>query len=497
MIAQWTGREQEIAIRSSLGASRGRIVRALLTESVLIASCGGALGIAVTYALRGLIVQRAGPLVAFFDLTIPWSVLMQGILLTLMTGVIAGMAPALNETRRLHLNPLNTLRTSERVRQRWRHALVVFEITVTVALLVVAMMGVDNYRRTIDPDLGFARHPLMTATVQHLDGVATPQVLDALRQVPGVASVAASTMAPFAANGVATRVSGDAAGSNAFNAQLGLISPEFFDTLGVTMRQGRAFTAQDTPQTRTAIVNETLASRLSLSGGNPIGASVWSEATAYEIVGVVTDYANDSVDKRTERPRIYLPAPVAASSDLQRVIVLIRAAGEPGPLVEVVRRTIPKAVPGHSLVNANTIDQINRVGSQEMLVGFAPLVPLITIGMLLTAAGVYGVLAFAITRRSKEFAVRIAVGASAADLVQLVAAQSSKLVAIGLVLGLGLMWGLRQLVRSAGAAGSFFDPQWRAFVVPMLILVVIGIVATWLPSRRAMRIDPAQLLRSS
>ena len=92
MIAQWTGREQEIAIRSSLGASRGRIVRALLTESALIASCGGALGIAATYALRGLIVQRAGPLVAFLDLTIPWGVLMQGILLTLMTGVVAGMA---------------------------------------------------------------------------------------------------------------------------------------------------------------------------------------------------------------------------------------------------------------------------------------------------------------------------------------------------------------------------------------------------------------------
>ena len=304
-------------------------------------------------------------------------------------------------------------------------------------------------------------------------------------------------MAPFASNGVATRVSGDAAGSNTVNAQLGLISPDFFDTLGVTMRQGRAFTAQDTPQTRTAIVNETLASRLILSGGNPIGASVWSEGTAYEIVGVVTDYANDSVIARTGRPRIYLPAPVAASSDLQRVIVLIRAAGEPGPLVEVVRRTIPKAVSGHTVVNANTLDQIHRVGSQEMLVGFAPLVPLIVIGMLLTAAGVYGVLAFAITRRSKEFAVHIAVGASAADLVRLVAAQSSKLVATGIVLGLGLMWGVRQLVRSAGGGGNVFDPQWPAFAIPMLIVVVIGIVASWLPTRRARRIDPAQLLRSS
>jgi hypothetical protein len=210
--------------RDPLGAGRRprRIVRALLTESVLIASCGGALGIAVTYALRGLIVQRAGPLVAFFDLTIPWSVLMQGILLTLMTGVIAGMAPALNETRRLHLNPLNTLRTSERVRQRWRHALVIFEITVTVALLVVATMGADNYRLAIDPDLGFARHPLMTATVQRLDGDAA----GAGRVEAGSwRRSVASTMALFAANGVATRVSVDAAGSNAFNAQLGLISP--------------------------------------------------------------------------------------------------------------------------------------------------------------------------------------------------------------------------------------------------------------------------------
>ena len=494
MIAQWTGREQEIAIRSSLGASRSRIVRALLTESVVIASCGGALGIAVTYALRGLIVRRAGPFVTFFDLTIPWNVLLQGILLTLMTGVVAGMAPALNETRRLHLNPINTLRTSERVRQRWRHALVVFEIAITVALLVVATMGVDNYRRMISPDFGFAMRPLMRATVEHLDGVATPQVLDSLRQLPGVASAAASTMAPFSGDGVAARVSSDAAGSNTFSAQLGRISPQFFDTLGVRMRQGRAFTAQDTAQTRTAIVNESLAERL--TGGNPIGTRVWSDADAYEIVGVVADYANSSISARTGQPRIYLPAPTTASSALRRVTFLIRAAGEPAPLVDVVRRAVPKAVAGHTVVSAVTLDQINEVGSQEMLIGFAPLVPLIMIGMLLTAAGVYGVLAFAITRRSKEFAVRIAVGASAANVVQLVAAQSARLVGMGLLVGLGLMWALRQFVRSAGGAGSSFDPQWRAFATPILVLVVIGALATWLPTRRARRIDPAQLLRS-
>jgi predicted lysophospholipase L1 biosynthesis ABC-type transport system permease subunit len=242
-------------------------------------------------------------------------------------------------------------------------------------------------------------------------------------------------------------------------------------------------------------VNETLASRL--IGGNPIGARVWNEATAYEIVGVVTDYANTSVNERTGQPRIYLPAPLTASREIRRVTFLIRAVGEPAPLVEVARRTIPKAAAGHTVVSVSTLTQINRVGSQEMLVGYAPLVPLITIGMLLTAAGVYGVLAFAITRRSKEFAVRIALGASAADLVRLVASQSSRLIGMGVILGLGLMGVLQQVVRSAGGAGSSFDPQWRAFAVPMLIIVVIGIVATWIPTRRARRIDPAQLLRSS
>ena len=495
MIAQWTGREHEIAIRASLGASRGRIVKALLTESVLIATCGGLLGIAVIYALLGIIVNRAGPLVAFFDLSMDWGVLFQGMLLTLMTGMVAGVAPALYETRRLDVNPLNTLRASERVRQRWRHALVVFEITVTVALLVVATMGVDNYRRQQDPDMGFSQKPLMAATVQHLDGVAIETVLDAVRQLPGVASVSASTMVPFAGNGAAKRVAADAAGSNAIGAQLGLITPGFFDTLGVPIRRGRAFSAADTAAARTAIVNETLATQL--FGGSAIGARVWSDQQAYEIVGVVADYANYPVNERSGRPRIFLPVTSTAIAELNRVIFLIRAGGDPAPLVETARRAIPAAVVGHTVTNSYTLDQINAIGSQEMLIGFAPLFPLIAIGMLLTAAGIYGVLAFAITRRAKELAVRVAIGASGADLVRLVAAQSLMLIAAGLIFGLGVTFGLRQIVRAGGGAGSSFDPHWPAFAIPVILVLVIGIIATWLPSRRALRIDPAQLLRQT
>src|SRR5262249_1583147 len=136
MIAQWTAREHEIAIRASLGASRGRIIRTLLTESVLLRAAGGALGLATTFALRGIIIARAGANVALFDLSIDPSLFLKSAAITLAAGIAAGVLPASYETRRLHGNPLNTLAASDRVRQRWRHALVVMEITVTIALLV-------------------------------------------------------------------------------------------------------------------------------------------------------------------------------------------------------------------------------------------------------------------------------------------------------------------------------------------------------------------------
>ncbi len=132
-----------------------------------------------------------------------------------------------------------------------------------------------------------------------------------------------------------------------------------------------------------------------------------------------------------------------------------------------------------------------------MLTGTAPLVPLIATGMLLTAAGIYGVLAFAITRRSKELAVRVAIGASGRDVVRLVTAHSLRLIALGTFLGAGATFALTRVVHAAGGGGSMFDPRWPAFVVPVLIIVVIGALATWIPSRRALKINPAVLLRTT
>ncbi|HWF86847.1 MAG TPA: ABC transporter permease, partial [Vicinamibacterales bacterium] len=305
MIAQWTAREHEIAIRAALGATRGRIVRWLLTESALIAICGGALGICAVYALLRILALNGGSGVGFFDLSLDPLVLLQSLIITLGAGLITGVSPALYETRRLYANPLHA-RSSDRVRQYWRHALVVLEISVTAALLVVTSTMVDGYRRMRAAEMGFRTQPLLDVTVQNPSGVPAARALEILRQVPGVASAAASTMVPMGANGKRQRVASDAAGSNEVPADTGVVSPDFFSTLDVPVQKGRAFTHLDTSETRTAIVNETLAAH-EFDERDPIGGHIWIAGTAYEVVGVVTDYANDPFQDPSGRPVLFLP----------------------------------------------------------------------------------------------------------------------------------------------------------------------------------------------
>jgi len=495
VIAQWTAREHEIAIRASLGASRGRIVRALVTEAVLIAALGGTLGVAATMALRGLIARNAGPALEFFDLAInPW-IFVQSFLITIGTGVLSGIGPALLETRRLHGNPMQALASSDRSRQRWRHALVVLEIAVTVALLVVTGSMVAIYRDQLAADVGFRTHPLIAMRVENSGGVPTARVLDAVRQMPGVASIAASTAVPYLTSGPIEQVSSDAAGTRTLKAERDSIDPDYFATIDVPMRAGRTFTAGESSGTRTAIVNEFLAAQL-FPGVDPVGRQLWTQGRSYEIVGVVAQHRNaPTLEPRDRDAKLYLPLD-QPTAETKRMTFVVRAAADPAVVVNALRREVRNAASGNVVGQLFTFDQIIAVGSQETLVGTAPLVPLIATGMLLTAAGLYGVLAFAIARRSKELALRMAIGASGREVVRLVTLHSVRLVALGTIVGIGATFAIGRIVRVSGGGGSFLDPRWPAFVIPIGIIVAIAALATFVPSRRALRINPAILLRA-
>ena len=493
MIAQWTAREHEIAIRASIGASRGRIVRSLLTESLLVSICGGILGVCTTFALRGVILRNSGSS-SFFDLTIDARILVQTAIIALATGIAAGVGPALYETRRLHTNPLRTMASSDRVRQRWRNALVVFEIAVTIALLVVTATMIDSYWRARHAEVGFATGPLLTVRIDNRNGVQSRQIVEALAGIPGVAAASASTLVPFAVNGSRRPVAAEAAGGEPVTARHGEIGEGFFSTLGVPMRAGRAFSGADSSAGRIAIVNETLARQL-FAGRSAVGARLWIAKVPHDIVGVVADYARNPLQAAVPEPRVFVPlAPDA--KEVTRMHFLVRADGDPAALVQTVRGEMRKIAAGTTVSSVETVDQMIDAGGREMLVATAPLVPLVTIGILLTMAGIYGVLAFAIARRGRELAVRVAVGASASDVVRLITAQTLRLVAAGSILGLLLMFALARLVRSGGGAGSIWDPAIHSFALPVLVIGVVSALATWIPSRRALKIDPVVLLRT-
>jgi putative ABC transport system permease protein len=493
MIAQWTRREAETAMRSALGASRWRLIRAMVAESVLLASCAGVLGILATYALRGIMLRNAQT--TLIDLSLHPGVLIKSAAVTLAVGILAGIGPALFETRRLQIDPLRGIATSDRVRQRWSHALVVLEITFTLALLVVTSSMIGGYQRSQSANLGFDVTPLMAAHVESPSGISAAHVTDLVRQIPGVTGVSAATAVPLGGPGPRQPVSVDATGANTIRSEQVAIDPTFFTTLGVPMRAGRAFTSRDTPASRTAVVNETLAMQL-FGRGSPVGRPLWIGNTSYDIVGVVSDYATNPVESRTISPKVFVPLSMEPK-DVPFLRLLIRADRDPIPLVQPLRRTLRDATAGMVVTNAYSLRQWMTVQSQEMLAGTAPLFPLIVIGMMLTSSGIYGVLAFAIARRSRELAIRMAIGAARGNQIRLVMAHSLRLVAIGSTCGVALTFGLSRVVRAAGGAGSLYDPPWPAFVLPVLIVVIVAALATWIPTRRALRINPALLLKAN
>ena len=223
---------------------------------------------------------------------------------------------------------------------------------------------------------------------------------------------------------------------------------------------------------------------------------MWINRVPYEVVGVVAQYLNATLQPRERDPKVFVPL-ATTRTDAKTMTFIVRANADPSAVATAMRREIRSGASGNVVGSLFTLDQVIAIGSQETLVGTAPLVPLIATGLLLTAAGIYGVLAFAIARRSKELALRVAIGATSRDVMQLVCAHSLRLVALGTLLGVGATFALSRIVRASGGGGSFLDPRWPAFMVPVLIIAAVGLLATWVPSRRALRINPAILLRST
>jgi putative ABC transport system permease protein len=518
LLARLAAREREIAVRTALGAGRARLVRQMVTESLVLFLVGGALGLLLgSWATRGLVALYGEGLPRGQEVGLDSRVLLFTLLLSLGTGLLFGLAPALSATSGGLFGALKEggRAVAGGARGRLlRNLLVLGEVAVALVLLVGAGLLLQSFARLRSVDPGFRADGVLTAEValpeakyeaQERQIAFTRELLDRLRATPGVRSAATAFPLPLGGNGfvLTFSVQGRPEPPNGEepNANIRLVSPDFFQTLGIRVLQGRVFTPQDNPQSIPVIViNKTMADR-TWPGESPLGRRITFDDTTspdaawMEVVGVVADIHHRELDEDAGA-EVYWPQlqnPVGG-----QLSILLRTEGEPTQLAGAVREVVSSIdadLPVEQVRNMEAVVAESLAGSrfQTVLLGIFAAVALI-----LAAIGVYGVISYSVTQRTHEIGIRMALGARRVEVLGLVVRQGMALVLAGVVAGLALalllVWWLAERLTSLIYGGRALDPL--TFVAVPLVLLAVALLANWLPARRATRVDPLVALRS-
>ncbi|MFN2445229.1 MAG: ABC transporter permease [Vicinamibacterales bacterium] len=511
LLARASARQREISLRMAIGAGPGRLVQQLLTESLVLGGLGAAVGTVLAWwVMQALATYELPiPIPLSLALRLDTRVLAFTAAATVVTGILAGLAPALRATRRNLVTDLKGGVAVERAGgRRWtaRDVLVAGQIAVTALLLVVAGLLLRSLRASEAAELGFRSDGLAivsanTGMLRYTPEQSRQFWIEAERRVRGIAGVSHVALAsrlPFSLNFNRTNIavpghqkSADEMGSSISSAT---VSPEYFETLGVGLVEGRVFLASDTPDTRpVAIVSEAMARRY-WPGESAIGKVVYqrmlTSGSSFDIVGVSADHKTQTVGE-SPLPVIYFAATQRPSAGY---VMVARAAGEETALVARMRETLFALEPNLLLIESGTMRR--QVAATLFPVRVATtLVSLFSaLGLLLAAVGLYGVIAFTVARRTRDIGIRLAVGASRSQVLALVMRQGSTLALVGTLAGFVLAAAATKVIEGALYGVAVADPvTWSGAAV---VLLTISAVANLLPAVRAMRIDPARALRA-
>ena len=511
VLVRATAREREMAVRTALGAARGRIVRQLLTESLLLAAMGALLGTVVgVWATRLISSVRleVANIPIRFDFSFDWRVFSFGLAIALVTGLLVGLAPAWRAARSdfttvLHEGSRGILGSGK---SKVRNVLVVAQVAVSLMLLVVAGLFVRSSQNAEHTYLGFDPHNVLNVTMETrtigYDQQRTEQFFremkDRVRVLPGVESASIATTVPmgYSNEGAHIFAEGQAQGSKeaAAAALYNVVDPAYFTTMRVPLLRGRALTEQDTDKTpRVAVINEAMANKL-WPGQDPLGKRFSGTASTgpfIEVVGVAKQGKyTDPVDTTT----LFYYEPIA--QDFRSFVTLqLRTASAPEALIPEVEQQIHSLAPGLPLTDVQTMEQslggangffLFRMGSRFTVV-------LGLLGLVLAVVGVYSVISYAASQKTHEIGVRMALGAGRGDILKMVLRQGFVLVSAGLVAGLVLTFLAARGIGSLLVGVSPSDPV--TLVSVALLLAVVGLVASYIPARRAMNVEPLRALK--
>ena len=492
LLSRATSRRKEISVRLSMGAPRSRLIRQLLTESVLLSAIGGALGVAVAYWLRGLLP---------FGATAPldWRVFAFAFGLSVFTGMLFGLMPAFRATR---VDLAEAMKLESRSVAGGRSWLSMGLLVVQVALSVVLVIGAGLFLRTLQNlrhvDIGFNPHNLLLFAVDpSLNGYDADRTANFfadlqrnLNALPGVRSTALTRVA-FLSGGRSSSQIHIQGKTGPHSVHMMQVSPEFFATLEMPMVGGRAFTDRDSKNAPKVVIISETAAKQYFPGESPIGKRVGfsPETTSeFEVVGVVRDVRYASV--RDNPPPTLFQA--ASQGPMRRMIAVVRTAGDPAQFVEPARGAVRRLDANLPITNVATqTEQVERRFTQDRL--FANALSFFGgLALLLAAIGLFGLMSYNVGRRSQEIGIRMALGASRLNVIRMILGESLGLVAVGLVLGLGAAYWLGRLVATFLFGLAPTDAMTIAAAV--VLIAVVSALAGYLPARRASLVDPNVVL---
>ena len=503
LLSRASFRQRELSVRLSMGATRTRLIRQLLTESLLLAAMGGALGILIAYAGRELLPPPIGTIGTFDARAIGFMV---GA--TALVGLVFGIAPALQATR---IDTTTSLKENSRSvsggRSVLSRALLVVQVSISLVLLVGAglfLRTLDNLRRVdvgYDPqNLVFVR--TLPNPVEHDAERRTQffqQGVDRLRAVPGVraATLSVPTLLSGSTNGTGMFVDGRVYPpgrelGDSVNINRVVVAENFFETMGIPLVAGRSFTEGDhATAPKVAVINQA-AVRKFFPSENPIGRRFGSSVETsgdIEIVGVLRDVRYNSL-RQPPPPTLYIPYTQRGPDGL---IFTVRTAGDPTGLMPAIRRAVNEVNPAIPIVTVETqMSQIERRFAQEKVLAQAYAL-FGAIALFVAAIGLFGLMSYTVSRRTREIGIRMAMGAQRSEVLALVLRESMLLVVAGMAIGIAASLAAGRLVASQLFGLEHTDPA--TILSAIAVMVVVSATAGYLPARRAARVDPMIALR--
>jgi predicted permease len=503
-LARATARAREVALRIAVGAGRARIIRQLVTESLLLSAAGAAAGVLLAVwmirLLRSLLPTL--PVLLALDLRLDWRVMLFSVVLALVTGVAFGLVPALQAAGTDLTSVMKTGTAGGRHRLRLRQAFVVAQLAMSMLLVICGLLFARSLQHAAGIDPGFDHTDVEVANLDFrlagYDGatgsVAQEQILARVEQIAGVRSAAFAAMVPLLGGGLGLgplTLPGQTPDADRVRADWNVISPRYFETMKSALVGGRGFTRSDSATSPpVAVVNETFARR-AWPNGDALGKTLDHHGTTKRTLTVVGIARDGKYRWLGEGPQAFIYVPLAQNY-FAELALIVKTDGR--RITADVRAAVRQVNPRLPIVHAATLEETTAVGllPHRLAGGVAGAFGLL--GLFLAAIGIYGITAHNVTQRTKEIGVRVALGAARPDVVRLVLGQAMRMSILGAAIGLLLAGGATQVLASLLFGVRPLDPV--SFASGAAIFCALALTASWFPARRAASVNPVEALRT-